>query len=336
MRAFDWPTRSYMRVGARSWIICDNPRECDQWRVARLTSRLATWGKGKDPQPAKHAKARPHWYRTGTRNAVIGGMAAVALTFAGITARALMADQHGRPAVAAPSHTPSPARTEVVKVVRVKIPDGDSVDVPVGGSEAETRKAITRVVQKTLDAKRKGKGSKKSPKPSPSAKESPKDPEPDKGKNKPEAGKEPGENEGLQEPAPNNIMQVSEVLDTVLPKPAADPEAHTQFLAAPPPELRMFSMQLAAMGDVSEETAVQQDDTTAMAARVAIDGADDPITVAAAVTEQDRKTATVDVATAEPGDTEATKSSEETTPKEADEAVTRVGVSAVMDAVTSE
>jgi hypothetical protein len=338
VRGFYWPTRTYEQSAPRSWIICDNPRECEQWRVMRITKRVAHWGSKK----GAHAKERGPWYRT--RSAMVGGVAALALMFSGVGAKlATYSDEP--PTVAGPAVTPKPTRTEVVKIVRVETPGGETVDVPVGGSEEETRRAITQVVQKTLDDKRKGKTRKGSPhasKPSPSATESPKGKGKGKDKNESETG-----NEGAGKPNPEetgesgsgtnqmpNVMPVSVMLDEVLPKPADDPEAKTRFLAAPPPELRLFSQQLAAMGDVSGETAVTQSRTMAMAATVDIKGSAEPVTVAAAVTtEPFAQTSTVEVATAKTEDDEPVKQSEEAPRKDTDETVTRVGVTAVMDAV---
>ncbi|MFJ8394351.1 hypothetical protein [Streptomyces sp. NPDC094144] len=333
VRGFDWPTRTYIQAEARSWIICDNPRDCSQWRVLRLTKRLEGWGKVE--RPAKHAKARPHWYSS--RGVMVGGIAAVMLTMGGVT-MAHYAAQNRPPVTAGPvtpshSPTPSPTRTEVVKVVEVKIPDGGTVTVPVGGSEEETRKAITRVVNKTLEHRRKEKRATASPNPSDSAgRDSDKpNPKPDSEKS-PHATPDPEE---TPDAAPENLMPVNAILDAVLPKPVTDPG--TRVLGAPTPELRLFSQQLAAMGEVTGQMTVQQDRTTALAATVDIKGAAKPVTVAAAVTTKPfSPTSTVEVATAKTEDEKPAKSQEEAPRTETDETVTRVGVTAVMDAVDAD
>lgn len=341
IRAFDWITRGYLESPARSWIICDNVRECDQWRVQRLTARMGSWGaKG---NAAKHAKARPTWYAKRTASV---GLAALVVFAVGSSA--LMPGETDRPpSFAAPeessSPTPEPTRTEVVKVVEVRVPDGSTVTVPVNGTEEETRKAIQQVVNKTLEGKRHGKGSTASPTPSESseASETPKSaPEPTDRPSEtspatptptPDAGHH-NEGEG-----PPKVMPVNVVISAVLPRSVDD--APTRVLSAPPPELQAFSAQLAAMGTVTDQQSVQQHRTIATGATVAIKGAAEPVTVAAAVTKSPLNlgNATVEVATAEGDDTEPTVTPKEEAPaRTVDETVSRVGVEAVMDAVKSE
>ncbi|MFG3405600.1 hypothetical protein [Streptomyces sp. NPDC048142] len=147
VRAFDWITRGYLESPARSWVICDNGRECDQWRVQRLTARMGSWGARGNAR--KHAKARPTWY---AKRVTTAGAAALAVLAVG--ASVLTSEETDRPpSFAAPGKFTAPTRTEVVKVVDVRIPDGDTVAVPVrdeGPVKARKEEIPARAVDETL------------------------------------------------------------------------------------------------------------------------------------------------------------------------------------------
>lgn len=307
---WDFIAREFSRVESQCWIICDRSGDCERWRLERITRKLEALTLPRTPKTTKADLISGRFRKGVVVASVLGALLCGTVGYAIKGTSAVR-----RPAVAAPS--PS---TRTVDVIRVELPDGKSVTVPVSAHKDVTNRMISQVIREAVQqAARKGKGSpapsaspapstsptsgrsatkspdkgrgKESAKPSPSAKDSDDSAPETAPKSEPKTAPEKTE----PEKAPGILMAapLSVALDAVLPLPSAD--SAPRLLAAAPMSLSLFSAHLSSVGTVTDQVSVQSGDTVALAATVDVPGAD-AVSVAVAATPEKGNDVTVSAA----------------------------------------
>ncbi|MFG3200328.1 hypothetical protein ACGFYT_29890 [Streptomyces sp. NPDC048208] len=340
---WDFIERDFRRVESQCWIICDRPGDCERWRLERLTRKLEALML---PKADKVSTANARY----GKGAVVACVAALALACGTLGYAMRDAGKAATPPVAAPS--PS---QRTIDVIKVELPDGKTVTVPVAAGEKETNRVITRVIQTAVREAAAHKGESKSkskstatpaptrsavpkgasssaptPAPSQTETEGTAKPSPTPEASKPPTAKtEPQKAPGIYLAAP-----LSAALDAVLPAPK--PFAAPMLLAAAPSSLSLLSAHLGSVGTVTDQVSIKSGDTVALAATVAVPGSD-PVAVAVAATpEVGSKDVTVSgaaVPTAEDADPTPKVVIESATKAETKGTALGVGLSAITAAV---